>query len=63
MSQRRGHEPKGALEPIEKLKVAYFYHCRGVAQQVLADIFDVNAARVNEAIMAVRKAVELPEDE
>ena len=57
MTERRGFEGKTDLTPREKLKVAYFYFIRGVAQHVLADMFEVNAGRVAEAITAVRQAI------
>jgi hypothetical protein len=57
MTEARGHIGKTALTPREKLKVAYFYLVRGVAQQELADIFEVNQGRINEAITDVRLAV------
>ncbi|PWT73728.1 MAG: hypothetical protein C5B60_07810 [Chloroflexi bacterium] len=57
MTEARGHAAKTALTPREKLKVAYFYLVRGIAQQELADIFEVNQGRINEAIDDVRKAV------
>lgn len=58
MTEARGYERKANLTREEKVKAAYFYLIRGVAQQVLADIFDVNMGRVNEAVDAVRDAVE-----
>jgi hypothetical protein len=54
---KRGHRLNTQLEPIEKLKAAYFYDVRGVDQQTIADMFGVNIARVNEAIHVVREAV------
>ena len=57
MTERRGYIGKTELTPTEKLKCAYFYLVRGVAQNVLADIFEVNPGRVNEAIESVRFAV------
>lgn len=56
MTTKRGHADKTALTPREKLKAAYMHDVRGVAQQVLADMFEVNIGRINEAITAVRKA-------
>jgi hypothetical protein len=56
MTDKRGYEVKTQLTPAEKLKVAYFYLVRGVAQQVLADMFEVNQGRINEAISRVREA-------
>lgn len=58
MATARGHEPKTDLLPSERLKCAYFHLVRGWSQQDLADLFNVNSARVNEAIDAVRKATE-----
>lgn len=60
MTEARGYTRKANLTPEEKVKAAYFYLIRGIAQQVLADIFDVNMGRVNEAVDAVRGAVEWP---
>jgi transposase-like protein len=57
MTQARGYERKAHLTPEEKLKVAYFYLLRGVAMHVLADMFDVNAGRVADAIREVRTAL------
>lgn len=59
MSVRRGFVTKTALTPLEKIKAAYFYEVRGVGQQVLADMFEVNSGRINDAVMDVRKAVGL----
>jgi len=39
-----------------KIRAAYLYECRGVAQQVLADVFGVNQGRINEALTAIRRA-------
>ncbi|HEX8835381.1 MAG TPA: hypothetical protein VF748_00465 [Candidatus Acidoferrum sp.] len=56
----RGYERKTDLTPLEQVKVTYFHLCRGVDQHILADVFDVNIGRVNEAIMAVKKAAGFP---
>lgn len=56
MTTKRGHEDKTALTPREKLKAAYMHDVRGVAQHILADMFEVNAGRIAEAVTAVRKA-------
>jgi hypothetical protein len=58
MTVSKLHEEKTTLLPMEKLKVAYFHLLRGVPQHVLADMFDVNAGRVAEAIGEIRKAIE-----
>lgn len=57
---RRGHAPKAALTPEEKLKAAYFYLVRGVDQHTLADLFGVNGGRIAEAVIEVRKAIGMP---
>ena len=56
MTEKRGYEFKTQLTPREKLKVAYFHDVRGVAQHVLADMFEVNSGRIAEAIAKVREA-------
>ena len=61
MTERRGYVPKTDLTPREKLKAAYFYLIRGVAQHVLADLFEVNPGRVNEAIEEIRAAIRMKE--
>jgi hypothetical protein len=62
MATARGFKPKTELAPKEKLKVAYFHLLRGVAQQTLADMFDVNSGRVAEAVSEVRKVIGLKGD-
>jgi hypothetical protein len=54
---KRGFEVKTSLNAREKLKAAYFHEVRGIDQHVLADMFEVNVGRINEAIMDVRKAI------
>jgi len=61
MSLARGFTPKTELPPEERVTCAYFHLLCGMSQHDLAAIFRVNSARVNEAIDAVRKAVEWPE--
>lgn len=51
---------KTALTPRERIKVAYFYVCKNIPQATLADMFDVNAGRINEAIKAIEKAAQDP---
>lgn len=58
MTEARGYERKAHLTPEEKLKSAYFHLLRGIAQNVLADLFDVNPGRVAEAVDAIREAVD-----
>jgi transposase-like protein len=62
MTHRRGFVPKTDLTPEEKIRAAYLYECRGVAQQVLADVFGVNQGRINEALTAIRRAAGVPEE-
>jgi hypothetical protein len=56
MSEARGYIPKTALTAEEKLKVAYFYLCKGVAMHTLADMFDVNSGRIAGAVNIARAA-------
>lgn len=63
MTERRGFEPKTDLTPREKLKATYFYVIRGISQQVLADLFEVNQGRVNEAISEIAKTIHLEQDD
>jgi hypothetical protein len=60
---KRGFAVKTALTAREKLKAAYLHEVRGIDQHVLADIFEVNVGRINEAIMEVRKAINSEEAE
>lgn len=57
---KKGHEPKTALDPQEKLKAAYAYEILGVEQHVIAALYGINPGRVAEAISAVRTAVGIP---
>lgn len=59
-TQRRGGETpdKTDLTPRERLKVTYFYEVRGIPQHILAEIFEVNPGRVNEAISKIKVAME-----
>jgi hypothetical protein len=63
MAIARGHKPKTRLDPKQKLTCAYFHMIRGMAQQDLADLFGVNSGRVNEAVSAVRQAIEKKDEE
>jgi hypothetical protein len=58
MTEARDYERKAYLTPPEKLKAAYFHLIRGIAQNVLADMFDVNPGRVAAAVDDVRMALE-----
>lgn len=52
----RGHALKTDLTPEEKLKAAYFHLARGVDQQILAEIFNVNRRRLSAAISEIKAA-------
>lgn len=41
----------------EKIIVAWSYHVRGISQQDLAGIFNINSGRISEACKAVEKAL------
>lgn len=41
----------------EKIIVAWSYHVRGIAQQDLASIFNINQGRISEACTAVERAL------
>jgi hypothetical protein len=49
-----------ALEPKQKLIVAYAHLCCDVHQHVLAAIMEVNPGRINEAVQAARAAFDFP---
>ena len=57
MAIARGFNPNTKLNPMQKLTCAYFHLIRGLAQQDLADLFGVNAGRVNEAISEIRAVI------
>lgn len=63
MTERKGYVSKTDLTTREKIKVVYFYFIRGVAQHVLADMFEVNAGRIAEVIATARQAFGEIEDE
>jgi hypothetical protein len=50
------NEYKTALTPAERIKCAYLHLVRGIAQHDLAVAFEVNMGRVNEAVIAIKKA-------
>ena len=50
---------KTELTPEEKLRAAHAHIINGVDQHVIASLFAVNPGRVNEAIMAVRRAIDM----
>jgi hypothetical protein len=54
---KRGYEPKTALTPSEKLRVAAGYDLLGIDQHKLAFLFGVNQGRIAEAISDVRSAL------
>jgi DNA-binding transcriptional regulator YdaS (Cro superfamily) len=51
-------EYKSALTPGEKLRVAVAVLLDGFDQHKVAALMGVNPGRVNEAVMAVRKAID-----
>jgi hypothetical protein len=51
-------EHKTALSPAEKLRVAVAVLLDGFDQHRVAALMGVNMGRVNEAVMAVRKAID-----
>ena len=55
-------EHKTALTPGEKLRVAHTHLIDGVPQEVIARLMGINSGRVNEAIMAIRGALEMKSD-
>lgn len=60
---KRGHEPKTALTPDEKIKAAYLHEVMGVDQHILAAAYGVNPGRVNEALRDIRSAIGLIHDD
>lgn len=54
---KRGHSPKRALTPEERLRAAYAHDVMGVDQHIISALFGVNQGRAAEAITAVREAV------
>ena len=53
---------KANLEPIEKIKAAYWYHVGGMTQTQICMALNVsNMGRVNEAIKHIEQAVGLSE--
>jgi hypothetical protein len=51
-------EHRTSLTPQEKLRIAVAVLIEGVPQHVIAALFGVNPARVNEAVQAVKGAIE-----
>lgn len=41
----------------EKITVAWAYHVRGISQQDLSGIFNINSGRISEACKAVESAL------
>ena len=54
-------EHKAALTPAEKLRVAVAVLIDGFDQHKVAALMGVNMGRVNEAVVAVRQAID-PDD-
>jgi len=66
MSRKKGEpiEPrKTELTPGEKLRAAHAVIVNGIDQQVVAQIFNINIGRVNEACQAIRVAIGLKAEE
>lgn len=51
-------EHRTSLTSQEKLRIAVAVLIEGVPQHVIAALFGVNPARVNEAVQAVKGAIE-----
>lgn len=51
-------ETKTALTPAERLKAAYAVLINGWDQHEVASLMGVNPGRVNEAVTAIRKAID-----
>ena len=51
---------KTALTFEEKVTAAWMHHVHGVDQHIIAMAMGVNMGRVNEACVAVRKALDSP---
>jgi hypothetical protein len=49
-----------SLTESERITCAYMHYVRGIQQQDLAAIYDVNQARVNEACKAIKTAADDP---
>ena len=45
----------------QKVQAAYLHFCKGLDQHILADVYGVNQGRINEACVAVRRALK-PEE-
>ena len=50
-----------ALTPEQKLRAAVAHILDDVPQHIIASLFGVNQGRVNEAVAAVREALNFPE--
>jgi hypothetical protein len=50
---------KTELTPGEKLRAAHAVIVNGVDQSIVAQIFNINIGRVNEAVQAIRQAIGL----
>ena len=54
-------EQKTSLTPDERLRAAHAHMINGIDQHHIAALFGVNAGRVAEAVVAVRRACGYPE--
>jgi hypothetical protein len=48
------------LTPLERIMVAFGHYARGIPQDDLAALMNVNAGRINEACLAIMKAATAP---
>ena len=56
-------EHRTSLTSQEKLRVAVAVLIEGVPQHIIAALMGVNQGRINEAVVAVRKAIENTEED
>jgi len=48
------------LTPEQAITAAYMHYCRGITQEDLAAVFNVNQGRVNEFCKAIKMAADDP---
>jgi hypothetical protein len=54
---------KGSLTFEEKITAAYLHYVQGIDQHVIATAMLVNQGRINEACVAIRRALKKPPTE
>ena len=59
MTTKPNLNSKTQLTDLEKVEVAYWHIVRGYPQHDLAAMYKVNAGRVAEAVVAVRKGLNI----